>query len=75
MSIKIIQLCITGIAIIGTMLVFYNSPFVHRETLLYSRQEMKKFILQDKKTRNRAKFGFILILLSYIFQSILIFVF
>jgi len=71
--IKILQIVITGIAIGGTALVFFNSPFASGGTFLYKFGEAEQHMVKAKKQRRLAKFGFLLILISYVLQTIVIF--
>lgn len=69
--VQLVQIISLGISIAGTALVFYNSPFADRRVFLYDNTGINP---DDKKKQNRAKWGFGLILMSYIIQTIVVFV-
>lgn len=71
--IKFLQIVVTGIAITGTALVFYNSPFTSGGTFLYTWNEADARMAQAKQQRRRARLGFLLILISYVMQTVLVF--
>ena len=73
MVVKLLQVLVTGIAIAGTALVFYNSPFVSGGVFMYTFDEGKERMEKAKRQRRLAKIGFLLILISYVFQLVLVF--
>jgi len=73
MIVKIIQLVILAIAILGTGLVFYNSPFIDSQTYIYTSSEDAMIIKKDSRKRKFARVGFGLILISYVLQTIILF--
>jgi hypothetical protein len=70
--IKPLQILVTGIAIAGTALVFYNSPFSSGGTYHYSFEEGQRQTAKAKRQRRLARVGFLLILISYVLQVILV---
>jgi hypothetical protein len=73
MLIKILQLVVTAIAIAGTALVFYNSPFVKGTVSLPTFAEGNERMAKAKRQRRRARLGFLLILVSYVLQVVVVF--
>lgn len=71
--IRVFQIIVTGIAIWGTALVFYNSPFASGGTFLFTEAESEQQMARAKKQRQRARAGFLLILVSYVLQTIITF--
>ena len=72
MYIKLIQIIILGFSLIGTSLVFFNSPFLNRQIYAYNNSEIPKIIKKDKRKRLLSIIGFGLIILSYLIQTIII---
>jgi len=73
MIVKSFQILILILSIIGTALIFFNSPFYNRQIFLYNRSEMPDIIKKDKKKKKLATIGFGLILLSYLLQTLIVF--
>jgi hypothetical protein len=73
MIIKVLQIFLLSLSIIGTALVFFNSPFTNSRTYLYNKSEMPTIIKRDLKKKRLAIIGFGFILLSYLLQTILVF--
>jgi len=73
MYIKYFQIVVLGFSLIGTAFVFFNSPFVDDSVWLRNESEMKILAKKNKKKRRLARIGFGLILLSYLFQTLITF--
>jgi len=74
MCIKYLQIAVLGISLFGTALIFFNSPFVDSNVWLGSSDESPSIYKKDKKKRRLARIGFGLLLLSYLLQTIIVFI-
>ena len=75
MNVKIIQLVTLAFAIFGTALVFFNSPFTDSNTYIFANDnEVRINNKKDKRKRRLARLGFGLILISYVLQTIILFI-
>lgn len=69
MFIKETQILILGLSLIGTMLVFLNSPKVDHNVYLEASSESDKNNRSDKNKRMLASIGFGILLLAYFLQT------
>jgi hypothetical protein len=74
LTVKCIQTSILGITLLGTALIFFNSPVVDSNTYLFTDgPEFEKIQKKDRSKRKFARIGLALTLLSYCIQSALLF--
>ena len=73
MIVKLFQLLILGLSILGTGLVFYNSPFMSDLNGDPTFDDADIFYHRGLKKRKLAKIGFCLIIFSYLLQTIVLF--
>ncbi len=67
LTIRILSL---SLGFIGAGLVFLYSPMVNSQTYTFNESEEEKMKKADKKKRQRAKFGMLLISISFLIELI-----
>jgi uncharacterized membrane protein len=72
-TIRVIQIVSIVMGILGTALVFFNSPFSSGGTFEYTFGESEKRMAKAKKDRRAARMGFSLIVISCLLQVIVLF--
>ena len=71
MILQALQIFSLILGIVGTVLVFFNSPFHSRSYYMHTFGESAEIEKEDKRIRNMAKIGFGIICISYIIQTVI----